>query len=101
MAPTLRSGDWLLVDPMAYRGRTPRVGELVVAPDPRDRSRLLVKRVSAVDRAGRITLAGDNAAASTDPRAFGPIAAPAITGRPWFRYWPPARIGPVGGTPTP
>ena len=52
MAPTLLPGDWLLADPEAYRARPPRVGELVLVPDPREPRRLLVKRVVGVDAAG-------------------------------------------------
>jgi nickel-type superoxide dismutase maturation protease len=93
MEPTLVAGDWLLVDPDAYGRRAPVVGELVLAPDPREDDRLLIKRVSAVDADGRLRLAGDDAEHSTDSRAFGSIDPASVAGRPWFRYWPLARIG--------
>jgi signal peptidase I len=44
MAPTIQAGDWLLVDASAYIRRTPQPGQLVVAVDPRDAARELVKR---------------------------------------------------------
>ena len=92
MAPTLLPGDWLLVDPDAYRDSPPRVADLVLVPDPREPSRLLVKRVAeVVDSA--LLVAGDSPDESTDSRAFGPIEASAVEGRPWFRYWPPRRWG--------
>jgi nickel-type superoxide dismutase maturation protease len=93
MTPTLEPGDWLLVDPDAYVDRPPDPGELVLAPDPREPSRLLVKRVVDVDDRGRLTVAGDNAAESSDSRAFGAIDQSALDGRPWFRYWPLRRWG--------
>jgi nickel-type superoxide dismutase maturation protease len=93
MRPALEPGDWLLVDPDAYRRRPPRPGELVVAPDPREPERLLVKRVAALESDGRVMLAGDAPDASTDSRTFGAVAVDAILGRAWFRISPRRRIG--------
>jgi nickel-type superoxide dismutase maturation protease len=93
MAPTLLPGDWLLADPEAYRRRSPLVGELVLVMDPREATRLLVKRVSAVHSDGRLEVHGDDAAASTDSRVFGSVDPVSVEGRPWFRYWPVRRIG--------
>lgn len=36
---------------------------------------------------------GDNRAASTDSRDFGPVRATDIEGVAWIRYWPPNRFG--------
>ncbi|MBA2488811.1 MAG: nickel-type superoxide dismutase maturation protease [Chloroflexi bacterium] len=99
MAPTLLPGDWLLVDPKALRSASaPRVGELVLHHDPRAPDRLLVKRVAAVE-AGRLVVLGDARDASTDSRTFGPIDSPLVIGRPWFRYWPPGRLGRLRSLP--
>ena len=91
MEPTLRDGDWLLVGRLR---RAPRVGELVVAADPREPSRLLVKRVAAVDGAA-VRLAGDRPEASTDSREFGPVMTSGLLGRPLIRYAPLGRFGRV------
>ncbi len=96
MRPTLDAGDWLLADPAAYDSTPPAEGDLVLVPDPREPSRLLVKRVSEVLEDGReLWLSGDAHSASTDSRAFGSVSTETVEGRPWFRYWPPRRIGPV------
>jgi nickel-type superoxide dismutase maturation protease len=96
MAPTLRSGDFLLVDPDAYRISAPRPGMLVLVPDPRQPRRLLVKRVTEIfDGGATLWVGGDAPGASTDSRAFGAVEAEAVEGRPWFRYWPPRRWGRV------
>ncbi|HEX5466424.1 MAG TPA: nickel-type superoxide dismutase maturation protease [Candidatus Limnocylindrales bacterium] len=96
MLPTLRPGDWLLVDPDAYRRRTPDAGDIVVVSDPREPDRLLVKRVVGVGPDGRLDLLGDDPSASTDSREFGPVEPSAVQGRPWARYWPPRRWGSLG-----
>lgn len=95
MRPTLEPGDWLLVDPDGYRQRPPRPGELIVAPDPREADRLLLKRVAGLDAGGRLLLSGDAGDASTDSRTFGAIDAAAVLGRAWFRVWPWRRFGVV------
>lgn len=49
-----------------------RVGDVVIVRDPRDQDRWLLKR--CVARVGRqLDLRGDNPAASTDSREFGPV----------------------------
>jgi nickel-type superoxide dismutase maturation protease len=89
MAPSLLPGDRLLV--LRLR-RPPRVGEIVLAPDPREPRRELIKRVKGVGPAG-VTLRGDNPATSTDARAFGPVDAATVRWRAVLRYWPPSRPG--------
>jgi nickel-type superoxide dismutase maturation protease len=88
MAPALRPGDWIIVDRRAYRGRLPLRGDVVLARDPRDPSRELVKRVGRVDLHGNAWLLGDNEAESTDSRTFGLVPSVAIVGRVRWRYWP-------------
>lgn len=95
MLPVLQPGDWLLVDPLAFRDRPPRPGEIVVVPDPREPERVVVKRVRSTLDNGRLELAGDAAERSTDSRTFGPVSAGDVRGRAWARYWPPDRWGRV------
>ena len=83
MAPTLLPGDRLVV---ARLHRTPRVGEVVLAPDPGEPRRELVKRVASVDPGG-VALRGDNVAASTSSR----VAPDGVRWRAMLRYWPPNR----------
>jgi signal peptidase I len=83
MAPTLLPGDRLLVVRAA-----PRPGDIVLAIDPREPRRELIKRVASVGATG-IELRGDNSAASTDAH----VAPDAVRWRVVLCYWPPDRIG--------
>lgn len=92
MIPTLRPGDWLL----ATRGGEIRRGSIVVLRHP-GKGLDLVKRVKALpgERVGdgvmggnEYLVVGDNAAASTDGRRFGPVPREAIEGVVRFRYRP-------------
>jgi nickel-type superoxide dismutase maturation protease len=89
MLPALRPGDRLVA--LRLR-RAPRAGDVVLAPDPRDPSRELVKRIVAVHASG-VTLRGDNPDFSTDARIFGAIPADRIRWRIVARYWPIGRAG--------
>ena len=91
MLPALAPGDRLAV----VRGRRLRRGDLAVLADPRDSSRLVVKRVVEVDRGG-VTVWGDNPAASMDSRHYGPVPPGNVWGRAVYRYSPASRRGPVG-----
>lgn len=89
MEPALRDGDWIVVAPLS---RTPRVGEIVLARDPRDATNLVMKRVAEV-KDGACTLLGDLPEHSTDSRTFGPVKLENVLGRAVFRYAPLGRIG--------
>jgi nickel-type superoxide dismutase maturation protease len=97
MEPTLVEGDRLLV----VRTGKVRPGQIVAVRDPRNSDRILVKRCVASGLAG-VTLRGDNVAASTDSRHFGPVHPTAVLGRVCYRYHPRQRSGPVasGGLPS-
>ncbi len=92
MEPTLCDGDWLLVDPLAFRRSPPVASQLVVAEDSRVAGRSVVKRVKAVGSDGSVTLAGDHPAHNGDELR---VAWTDVAGRPWFRYWPLRRLGRV------
>jgi len=88
MLPSLAPGERLV----AVRWLRPRPGDLAVLADPREPSRLTVKRVVDV-AGGRATVAGDNAAASADSRDYGPVPRHHVWGRAVYRYHPPDQRG--------
>lgn len=105
MVPALLPGDWLLIDPTSRQW--PRRGSIVVFREPGTES-LAIKRVAARpgDRVhipqgilhlgdDEAWLLGDNLGPSVDSRRYGPVPVEALVGRAWFRYGPPARLGPL------
>jgi phage repressor protein C with HTH and peptisase S24 domain len=88
MEPSLRDGDWLLVD------RSPReisVGDVVVSQDPRSPDRLIIKRVVTVGADSRLLLSSDHPAHAGE--VIGPVATADVLGRARLRYWPASRAG--------
>ena len=87
MRPAFEPGDRLLAVRLGRIGE----GDVVAVPDPRDATRLIVKRVASVS-GSTLVLRGDNDAASTDSRSFGPVARSSVAGRVLYRYSPPERV---------
>ena len=99
MAPTLEPGDLLLVERWTFTRRAPRAGDVVLARDPRNGGRELIKRVMSVS-GGRVQLRGDGSA-STDSRVFGDLPLEAVPWRVALRYWPLDSFGRVPPAPSP
>jgi len=89
MEPGLRAGDWLIVD---RRARV-EVGDVVVALDPRENGRVIVKRVNKMGTDNQLLLSSDHPAHAGEE--IGPFRQSAVLGRAWLRYWPPSRFGPI------
>ena len=105
MYPTLAPGEYVLFDRLAYRRGAPRRGDVVLATDPREPRRRIIKRIAGApgeqvtvgERTwtlgeGEWLLLGDAPEQSTDSRDFGPVGRESIHGRAWFVYWPLARV---------
>jgi nickel-type superoxide dismutase maturation protease len=88
MLPMLSPETEVLVDLRAYRqGRSPSVGEIVVAEHPHQSGFWLIKRVAAIRDNGDCVLLGDNLADSTDSRSFGAIAPTKLLGLVTCRFF--------------
>ena len=112
MAPSILPGDRLLV--VRRPSRAYRRGDVVIARDPAEAGRFLVKRVAALPGdpwppgfggtgpvpPGRVVLLGDNRVESRDSRAFGALPLNALTGRAIWRYLPASRRGGLARAPT-
>jgi len=96
MQPTLVPGDRLLAVrlPAAWPLGP---GDLVVLHDPRlprGDAPPVVKRVVGVGAGRRgVVVEGDNPAASTDSRTYGPVDRRQVVGRVLYRYGPAGRTG--------
>ena len=77
MEPTLHSGDWVLARTASFE---PAVGDLVVASDPGQPSRILVKRVRSMGDT-TVALASDNPFEGRDSRHFGSVGKSELLGR--------------------
>lgn len=95
MEPALLPGDRLVVISLPRPLQPwPRPGEVVTVEDPTASGRILIKRVTAVDRrGGMVEVVGDHRDASTDSRSFGPVPRSSVVGRAVYRYAPPDRSG--------
>lgn len=89
MLPLLLPGDRVLV----LRGGRTRPGDLVALADPRQPSRVVVKRLAGIDVRGGCTVLGDNMDASTDSRHYGPVSLASLQGPVFYRYFPERRRG--------
>lgn len=89
-----RAGDLVVVRGRGAEGVAPGQGAegLVSGHEPAP----VVKRVVAVG-AGGVTVAGDNPAASTDSRDYGPVPLADVRGRVVYRYAPAGRVGRLSG----
>jgi nickel-type superoxide dismutase maturation protease len=100
MEPTLRPGERLLTLPV--RLTRPRPGSVVVVEDPWQPGHLVVKRLARVDGQPprqQVLVLGDNPAASTDGRVWGPIDRDAVR-RVVVARWPSlSRAGLTGRDP--
>ncbi len=97
MAPALLPGDRLVVIGLPWLPQPwPKPGAVIALRDPTLPGRVLIKRVSELDRRhGTIEVVGDAADASTDSRTFGPVPRSSIVGRAVYRYAPAGRNGPA------
>ncbi|MBU3978243.1 nickel-type superoxide dismutase maturation protease [Patescibacteria group bacterium] len=82
MYPILRSGDFVLVNRLAYLYSAPKIGDIVAARDPRD-GKIIIKRVIKIENT-KYHVEGDNRTASTDSRDFGLIDKNNIIGKVIF-----------------
>ena len=87
MVPAYYDGDTVLV----RYGASLRPGDAVLARDPRERDRILIKRAIRRQDGGWWLLA-DNPYAPGDSRQFGAVADELVLGRVVARLWPLRRL---------
>ncbi|WP_028863805.1 S26 family signal peptidase [Psychromonas aquimarina] len=85
MQPSLKTGDYILVDSWQYLTAPPQINDIVIFTRT-NQKHFFVKRVGKWDKqpeqsADLLYVLGDNAAMSIDSRAFGPIQVSNIRGQ--------------------
>ncbi len=101
MEPTFENGDYLIVDEFSYHFRAPEKGEVIIFRYPLDTSKFFIKRVvglpgETLEIDGKeialgedeYFVVGDNTAASSDSRRWGPVPKKFVIGRALVRLWP-------------
>lgn len=78
MMPGIRPGDYVVVNTLLYRFRSPKKGEVIVL---RHGGMNMVKRISHTEDDGSYFVLGDNQKESSDSRMFGSIRRSDITGK--------------------
>jgi nickel-type superoxide dismutase maturation protease len=77
MRPALEDGDAVMIVPTTVVSP----GDIVLAAHPYKQSVKILKRLAAIDDAGRCELVGDNPSESTDSRTFGTVPIECIYGK--------------------
>ena len=85
MEPTVKAGDYVLVNKLAYIFGKPSKGDIVVLKHPKEKDRFLIKRISRVTNSDEYYIVGDNKDYSQDSRHFGSIKKNSIVGKVWIR----------------
>lgn len=84
MEPTFKSGDYVIVNKLAYIFGNPSKGDVVVLKHPKEKGRVLIKRISLVTNSDEYYVVGDNKSFSQDSRHFGPVKKDLIIGKVWI-----------------
>lgn len=84
MQPAIRPGQVIVVNRLAFRIRSPKRGDVVVAQHPAQPDLIVVKRLTGDNGDGRYILRGDNSDRSLDSRHYGAISPRQILGRVVF-----------------
>lgn len=84
MEPTFKSGDYVIVNKLAYKFGKPSRGDVVVIKHPVEKDKFLLKRVSVITNSNKFYVVGDNRDFSQDSRHFGAVDKELIVGKVLF-----------------
>lgn len=86
MEPAFKSGDFVLVNKLAYNFTSPRKGDVIILKHPKEKDKFLIKRISLITNSDEYFIVGDNKNFSQDSRHFGPIKKDLIIGKVLFHF---------------
>lgn len=85
MEPNFKSGDYVIVNKLAYVLGNPAKGDVVILKHPREKNKFLIKRISLVTNSDEYYVVGDNKNFSQDSRHFGSVRKDLIIGKVLIR----------------
>ncbi len=85
MEPDFKSGDYIIVNKLAYLFGSPKKDDIIVFKHPKEKDMLLLKRIHSISNSNEIYVVGDNKDFSRDSRHFGPIKRRMIVGKVWIK----------------
>ncbi len=85
MEPAFESGDYVLVNKLAYVFGKPTKGDVIVLKHPKEKNKFIIKRIALATHSNEYYVVGDNKDYSQDSRHFGPVKINSIIGKVWIR----------------
>jgi len=86
MEPAFKDGDRVIINRPVYLFSPPKTGDIVAVKPPKDRPKILLKKIKKAIREKQYSVVGINPTDSYDSRFFGPVSKEMIIGRVWFNY---------------
>jgi nickel-type superoxide dismutase maturation protease len=86
MEPLFKAGDRVIINRLAYIFTKPRVGDIVAVRNPKERNKILLKKIKNEQPKNQYFVVGINPVDSHDSRTFGSVGKDLILGKVWFRY---------------
>ena len=84
MEPEFKSGDYVIVNKLAYIFSKPSKNDVIVLKHPEE-MKFLIKRISLITNSDEYYVVGDNKGFSQDSRHFGPVKKDLILGKVLFQ----------------
>jgi len=81
MEPTLKPGDYAIVNKLAYIFSKPSKDDIIVFKHPKEKNKFIIKRIYLATTNDEYFVVGDNKDYSSDSRHFGAIKKNLIVGK--------------------
>jgi len=86
MEPLFKAGDRVVINRLAYLFSKPKPGDLVAIEHPKERNKILLKKIKKIISEDQYFVVGTNPSDSCDSRSFGLVGKELIIGKVWFSY---------------
>ena len=86
MEPLFKAGDRVVINRLAYLFSQPKPGDIVAVKHPKERNKILLKKIKKYAPNNTYFVVGENKSDSEDSRFFGKVGKNLIFGKVLFRY---------------